>query len=357
MLRDAGSRVDGEPPWAAFDATAMGPPYDAGPQFPSGALLTGFGQLSGFYVAEAGYLLVLSHEVRLVDRDGTERARWESPYRITASAFDGELLGIADSARLTGLRAGDLAEVSRSTLHRNCWSAAMLGGHRLVCTGDRREFELVFSVYDLMSGGELGRSEPVPDAVGTRIAAVTGHDAFVTVGAGEFPSHRFELFRVTSEGPWIVEHHALFDTGESGAQFALVGDPATHVVNDLGRLLRFDGCERFNLECFVRDGSIGTFGVRERVLAIDELTTDSVVALTAAHEPGGMQCALGCGVQRADVASRAVLADGVFDGPVRSVLAARYDRWTDSVAVAAHATCPSSSCEDWSISRVALEAR
>lgn len=353
---DAGVPYDGSP-WDRFDATATGPvrPTDAGPQPPASAIATGDDQLVAFFVDSSGYLVVRRDGVERLDHGGAVRAGWETPYRVTAAAFERSTLAIADEARVATLDPESLSERASSVLARPCSAAAMLAAGRVVCRNVDGEFDLSFSIYDLGGHGELGRSARFPRFYTSRVFAVPGEDAFVGI-ASEISSTPF-VYRV-QDGVASLAGRAFESETTSLVPFVTVVAADTPLlVNDRGYLFRFDGCVDRDRDCFERVGSIGTVGLRERVVAMDDLAQDSVVTLSEPTPAGQSFCASGCDVRRTDLATRRVMAEGRFDGPLAEIVAVRVAPDGSGAVVAGHSVCDGIRCWGWSVTPVRWSAR
>ncbi|UJR80698.1 hypothetical protein [Sandaracinus amylolyticus] len=348
------SLPDGSP-WGLFDATPN-PRRDAGPRPPSSALSWGEDELVQLFVGDAGYLVVRRDVVQRFDRDGVERARWDAPERVVTAAFDGAQLTVVDGTSVVALDADALVEQMRTPLARRCSSATMLSGARLVCRDRDEASTHGLTVYDVVSGVELGHAITSDQRSVLHLFAVPDDAAVIALPDVAWASWvQPRLYRVEDgvASEWgIADAH----DSESAAPFlAIVRGAPARVVNERGHVFRFDTCAEGTAPCFERDGSLGTIGVRESVVAMDDLDHDAVLTLSQRQGSTGPRCVGGCALRRTDLATRAVLAEGTFEGPVGGVIAVRWDPRGGAAFVAGSTSCSDVACRGWSVTRVVME--
>ena len=166
-------------------------------------LVEGTKNLLDVFVAQAGVIVVDNASVSLIGRDATVLRSVPFTRQITAAAFDGTTLVIADTAKLTVLSPA-LDVGPTATLVATCADAVLLGGNDLVCApnGDTGRIYATYDVstnpptYLTNSGGYLYE--------GTPMFPVPGTTEFVTVTLEKAPAS-FELFQVASTGLRDVE--------------------------------------------------------------------------------------------------------------------------------------------------------
>ncbi|MDO9018308.1 MAG: hypothetical protein Q8S73_12180 [Deltaproteobacteria bacterium] len=286
------------------------------------------------FAVPAGIIVVTADAVVLRGRDGAEIARWTSAREITAAAFDGTYLAVADRAAMTALSPA-LAVLGTANVTDACAQVVFVGGARAVC-GPANDWDRVFDTYQLPAMRRLNRSAPFTYH-GIPMRRVPGRDDFTTVTTGLSPSD-INVYRVAAS-------HAALYMGESpyhGAfpvtnTYAFVGLPATHVVTVSGVILDIypptcvpmDG--RFGTGCFVRDGNLGTLRSGESFVALTEVSATAIAALvgtgTGFSSPA---CAGGCTLQRIEVAARTVTSTRAHTiAGVAAVVVARHDPYAD----------------------------
>lgn len=329
----SGPDAGGGPPTGAdagrpgLDAAAPGP--DAGSSGGT-VLASGTDTLVDLFPASSGLVVVRKTGIDLLDASGGVLATVASPRDITAAAFDGTLLGVADKAMLT-VYDTSLASLRSVALTESCASAVMVSGARFVC-GPEGDWDRVFVTYDLQTGAKLASSTPVTYE-GIPMRRVPGTDDFVTVTTGLSPSD-FYLHRVGADHK-VVSYGDSPYHGDFSATTAYAFDatPATHLVQNNGIFLRIytTACEAnqggWSNGCFERDGELGTLGDAESFAA---MTDDGAGTIYALVWSGGWYsdglCKDGCKVQRIDVAGRLVTGEAAMkmtDGA--AVAAAKWD--------------------------------
>lgn len=300
---------------------------------PSVVLSAGADALIDAFATPAGILVVHAGHVALVDRGGAELRRWTPPREITAAAFDGTYLAVADRAVLNVL-SPSLEERGSAPLTDTCVTGVIVSGPRFVC-GPAADWDRVFYVHELPSGRQLARSAPYTYQ-GTPMRRVTGRDDFTTVTTNLSPSDIY-LQRVTADGQVVSfgdsPYHGDFSVTDT---YAFVGDPATHVLTVGGILLQIyaSGCESrdagFRGGCFTRDGTVGTLRAGERFVALTEVGATSVAALVDRSGTFDLPCQSGCDLQRIDVPGRAVSSTRSHAVPsLQRVTVVRYDAHAD----------------------------
>ncbi|UJR79639.1 Hypothetical protein I5071_16770 [Sandaracinus amylolyticus] len=310
---------------------------DAGvPPVTGEVVARGSGELLAVFVIEAGWIVVDRDAARLIGRDGGELATFASGREITAAAFDGEYVAIADRAELTSLTP-DLATIATSRLPRFCEAGVIVSGHRFVC-GPENDWDRVFSTHDLETGATLGLSTE-HTYNGIPMERVPGTDHFVTTTVSSSPSD-FHLYEVTASGVATFVNESPYH-GDIAAStvFAFVGSPATHLVNHVGVMLRIfgDGCapgSSFTSGCFVRDGDLGTLSGSEGYVAMTEDGT-SIYALQGDGDRffSDPLCETACTIERVDPAARRVTSSRGYAVPFLAIPAFEHDRWASKVVL------------------------
>ncbi len=345
--RDAGSRPD------APDAS---PPPDGGLADPPDALVSGPEEMLDLFVVEAGILVVTRRSVALVDREGGELVRWESPRDITAAALDGDRLGIADRAMLTVIATATLEPLSTEPLTFECESAAVVSEHRFLCRTDSIEHEI--TVHDLRTGSEIFRTSAdherhLPHGA---MRGVAGSDRFIAADGN------FHLFRVSATGIDGLGSSAPGLLLPRSAIFAPAGSPPALALSSRGVRLRLDGCPGPVPGCFGEDGVVAGIEPDHELVAIDTTATGEVLGvIDRVPLPGTRRvtyCEEGCEIVRFDAALRGTIADAGWSAVVRTIIALRDDPWGGGVVIGTSATCFDDAwCRGWSVTRVAMVTR
>lgn len=319
-VQDAGSPTPGE------DGSVPPPPPGEGER----VLADRAGQLVDVFVTARGIIVVDAERVRLLDRAGAELATFETGREITAAAFDGVRLGVADRAFLFTLDA-DLVELARVALAEWCRSAVIVSGSRFVC-GPDDDWDRVFRTYDLSSGTELAASDEYTYN-GIPMFRVPGTDHFVTVTTGSSPSD-FHLYEVapTHDATFIGEspYHGDFPVTDV---FAFRGDPATHLITHEGLMLEIfhpdcvAGMSSFTSGCFTRDGDLGSLRVGESYVAMTQDDAGYVYGLREDGDPwfSDPRCESSCTLHRVDVEARSIDRERTYDHAFFDLVRMRHD--------------------------------
>jgi hypothetical protein len=314
---DGGDRAPRGDAAAASDAPTDGVP---------GSLMSGTEALVALFPVPAGAIVVTSTAVTLLARDGAKRATWSSGREITAAAFDGVRLAIADKGKLAVLDANLVASRTDVTLVESCGAAIIVDGGRFVC-GPTNDWDRIFYVYDLATGAMLGSSAKYTYN-GIPMHRVPGTNDFVTVDDELSPSH-FHLYRVPASS--VVEFqgespdHGAFPVSD---RYAFAGEPATHLITETGLMLRIYDPSPPDASAqaipFVKDGSLGTLDDTHRFLALDQTSTDAI-AIVGANDYARALCSSGCDLQRIDIAARRVTTTHRYVIDTQRVLLLRHD--------------------------------
>ena len=250
------------------------------------AISTGTTELVDAFVAATGVYVVLGNSLTLFDRNGEVVRRVDMPREVTAAAFDGEHLAIADQGKLTSYDL-ELNQIASTTTLETCVSLVVLSKQRAVC-GPENDWDRVFYTYDLSNGALLASSSKYTYN-GIPMRRVPGTDDFVTVTVDTSPSD-FHLYRLAdtdvvefvNESPYHGDFRVTNTYGFDGA-------PATQLITDAGLLLKIygDGCDTmtnsFTSGCFTKDGSIGTLSGAQLFVGLDTDTDGQVFALVDAN--------------------------------------------------------------------------
>lgn len=301
-------------------------------------LSTGASVLIDAFVAEAGIIIVLADAVLLVDRAGEELARVDSAREITAAAFDGETLVVADRARFASYDLA-LAKITEGDLAEECASAVLVSDHRFVC-GPTNDWDRIFTAYDARTGAFVASSDTYTYN-GIPMRRIPGTDDFVTVTVDSSPSD-FHLYSVldTGEAQYVNEspYHGDFSVTDV---YAFNGSPPTHLVTHEGLMLRIYGprCSAaessFDAECFVRDGALGTLLGAQRFVGMDNDAEGKLYGLVSVS--GNLYfdppCEAGCLVQRVDIASRTVESQRMHSLDMGAAVVVRHDPVSSALLV------------------------
>ncbi len=312
--RGDSSTGDGGPSASAGD-TADGGDVSVAPFVP----LTGTQTLIDLFPVAGGALVVTSESVLRVDRRGAVRASWRAPREITAAAWDGSNLGVADKAALSALDI-NLNVLTMTFLTETCGAAVAVSSARFVC-GPDIDWERPFYVYDMKKGQLLAKSSRTFTYQGASMQRIPGTDDFLTEEAGSF-----YLYNVDSESAlsYIGQSN---DPGQlvASATIAFIGSPVDHLLNENGVLLALRGSVPDGGTTppspLVRDGILGTLGETQSFVALDRASAD-VVALVANEYAS---CATGCALQHIDVAARTITSSRTRAVTAERVVLLRHD--------------------------------
>jgi hypothetical protein len=275
-------------------------------------LRTGTATLVDVFAVDAGVIVVDAGAVALVDRAGRTLKAVPFTRPITAAAFDGATLVVADAAELTVMTAA-LDVGPTAFLAESCASAVLVGQKHFVC-GAPEDWDRVFYTYD------VGANPPVQIAStgqftynGVPMRRVPGADEFVTVNSAQ-PA-QFYLFSVASSGVVSLLGGSAFNTAyDTNATFAFDGTPAAHLIQDQGDLLKLTGpgCEGTTTggsSCFAPDGVLGALRDGQVFIGLGDDgsgTISGIVGQTGAASTGGSLCASGCTAELIAVSSRTI---------------------------------------------------
>jgi hypothetical protein len=291
------------------------------------------------FPATSGIFVVLSDAVLLVDRQGQTIQKLAYPREITAAAFDGATLVVADKAKLTSFDV-NLAQIVSADLLETCASAVLVGKGRFVC-GPENDWDRVFYTYDSTSGALLASSKQYTYN-GIPMRRIPGKDDFVTVTVGSSPSD-FHLYSVAAGGEPVFINESPYHGGfRATSVYAFDGSPPEHLVTDEGLMLHIYGKDcnaasgSFSSECFTKDGTLGTLTGSQLFIGMDSDGAGKLYGLvdpTPNNFPSKSLCDDGCLVQRIDVASRTVEAQSVHHISLGAVVAARHDAVSGSLLI------------------------
>jgi hypothetical protein len=288
-------------------------------------LSAGTNKLINVFPSEKGILVVLDDAVVLVARSGAELTRLTAPRTITAAAFDGQYLGVADAAILTTFLP-DLTWHAATTLVEGCASAVVVGDSRLVC-GPANDWDRIFYTYDLPNGVLLARSDKYTYQ-GIPIQRVPGTNQFLSLGSFYY------VYSVGSDGKAAQIATSSFDLRGSPT-YGFDNDPATHLITDSGQLVSLPSAPTCTADagllngCIQQDGVLGTIPAGQRFVAFAQDGMGNVIGMTGAGGLNGA-CYGGCMLQRAAIATRTVLTSRSYpSSDVGNVVASHHDRWAD----------------------------
>ena len=259
--------------------------------------------------AAGDFLLVVDAEsVSRLDASGQVVGRFAPGRTITAAAFDGDYLAVADREVVTAL-SPTLVELSRTDVAEPCTSAVIMDGHRLVC-GPENDWQRVYSTIDLVDGGIVAQSQPFTYK-GMKLMRVPGRAEFVAFSNASSPS--LHLFEVPGDVPVYVNRWPYHGDVPLSSVNAFSALPSTHVITASGRLLRIrgEGCgvpgTRWPL-CFELDGDLGVLPIGATYVALTHHVGGHVFGLRSSDPSRTVEpvCSaeVGCILDRVDVAAR-----------------------------------------------------
>jgi len=277
-----------------------------GGQAPAATVVSeGTDSLVDLFTTAQGVFVVTSSRLALYDTNDSLTFQQSFPREVTAAAMDGDTIAIADRAFVTPFFS--LQAQAPIALTESCQSAAMVSGHRLVCSpfGTNR----VLRTYSLDTGAEIAQSANFI-YTGAYIRRIPGSDSLVSIDYLIQSPSDFRRFDVQPDGKTVYfsdsPYHGDFPVTFT---FAFDGTPAAHVIQETGLLLSIFGtaaipCTCTSIAgCFVKDGAIGTLNGTERFVALTEAGNGALIGLVAPTN-GPTGCAGGCALQFIDIASR-----------------------------------------------------
>jgi hypothetical protein len=273
--------------------------------------------------------VVLSDAIILADRLGTELGRVSSPREITAAAFDGERLVVADKARLTTYDL-NLAPVATGTLVEACASAVLVSGALFIC-GPSNDWDRVFYTYDANTG-VLVASSLKYTYKGIPMRRIPGTDDFITVTVDLSPSD-FYLYMVdAAHGAVFVSDSPYHGDFAVEKTYAFDGAPPAHVITSQGLMLQIFGSNCATAasstvkQCFVKDGALGTLTGAQRFVGMDNDANGMVYGLVdPSYDYYDGPCSSSCIAQRIDSTKRSVVAQRIYSLDTGAIVVARHD--------------------------------
>ena len=256
-------------------------------------------------ISKRAFVVTSSH---LLLYDGTDTLAFQQsfPREVTAAAMDGDLVAVADRALVTpfiSLQAGQPV-----TLTESCQSAAIVSGHRFVCSPFDYQSR-VLRTYNLDTGAEIAQSNTFA-YIGSPIRRIPGGDTLISTDYGVESPSDFYLFQVNAAGKVDYVNQSPYH-GDFPVTFTFAFDavPAVHVIQETGLLLAINGTAAMpctsdpGAGCFLEDGVLGTLNGNEHFAALTEGADGTVIGLVATTASGA-GCGNGCGLQIVDVAAR-----------------------------------------------------
>lgn len=270
---------------------------------------TGTSVLLDAFPAGDEVLAVFKDKVERFSKTGQSLGGVSWPREITATAFDGTVLAIADKARLTKLDVG-LTSGGYVDLIEPCQSAVLLSNGRFIC-GPANDWDRLFYSFDMATVQPLQTSAAYTYN-GIPMRRVSGRNDFVTVTTDSSPSD-FHLYTLNSSDKvtYINEspYHGDFRVTNV---YAFYPSPATHLVTDTGILLHIYGtnCALGSAsanDCLVKDGNLGTLSGSQLFAAMTNDESGNVYGLVIPQSTyGNVSCSTGCTVQKINVGCRVI---------------------------------------------------
>lgn len=265
---------------------------------------------------------------------GTDRLSGEgrsfsvpSSHTITAAAFDGDVLAVADQAYVTSYDA-NLTLQQTLPVQTSCISGALIVGHRFVCAPPAYAS---FTVFDFASGSvtqnPTSAEQPMAEALTLRV--VPGLNELVSPNYGRFVSYAFTpdgtISTIGSNG------YGVNGRVPTSAWFAFDANPATHVIDEWGDLMKLDapGCTPPGTSagygtCLQIDGHLGDLTADETFVAMADDGAGTLFGIVASMEQLG-PCSQGCTVERIDIPSQTVVRRSAYVNVGGSFVGAKYD--------------------------------
>ncbi|HWZ92538.1 MAG TPA: hypothetical protein VNW92_26915 [Polyangiaceae bacterium] len=343
----SGSSTHGAAGTASSDNGAAGGGGGGNSGSGSGLMLASGGQsLVDLFVSDAGLLLIFSDEVRLVSRAGKTLQSVSAPREVTAAAFDGNLLVVADKAKFTTYDP-NLKQLASANLAVTCSSGVLMDDQRFVC-GQNVDWDRVYYTYDALKGTLVASSKTYTyDGIPMRRAP--GTNQFVAVEVASEPANLF-LFETEASGEVTFLGPGPFEISDSNAVYAFSGNPATQVIVDDGTILEIDPgkCTQSSITtgCFNQSGALGTLSGAQRFIGLDQDLNGKVYALVDTSPTYDQICGSGCLVEQIDVASRVVSSQALYSlQSATRIVNVRHDATANALVVgySTGSTFPSSS--------------
>jgi hypothetical protein len=293
-------------------------------------LAQGTSQLIDVFVGDLGIYVVTTDGVVLFDRGGSQRALAPAARQVTAAAFDGTQLVVADRAKLTTYDSA-LSAIVSADLMEACAATVLVSRDRFVC-GPSNDWDRIFYTYDARTGALLATSNAYTYN-GIPMRRVPGTDDFITVTSDLSPSD-FHLYTVLSNGQvsYVNEspYHGDFSVTTT---YAFDGSPPTHLITSAGLLLKIydTGCtvdaSSFTSTCFVKDGALGTLSGNQYFVSMDSDAAGTIFGLVDPSTSYALSgpCAQGCLLERVDVAARTILSQSIAHLGIARSVAFRHD--------------------------------
>jgi hypothetical protein len=150
--------------------------------------------LIDLFVVDAGIIVVDASSVALIGRDAKVIKAVPFARQITAAAFDGTTLVVADAAELTVMSPA-LDVGPTAFLIDGCGSAVLVGGNYFVC-GPNTDVSRVYDTYDVRMNPPTRIASSSPYTYdGVPMRPVPGTNHFVTVTLNISPPS-FSLFQL-----------------------------------------------------------------------------------------------------------------------------------------------------------------
>jgi hypothetical protein len=289
--------------------------------------------LIDLFVVDAGIIVVDASSVALIGRDAKVIKAVPFARQITAAAFDGTTLVVADAAELTVMSPA-LDVGPTAFLIDGCGSAVLVGGNYFVC-GPNTDVSRVYDTYDVRMNPPTRIASSSPYTYdGVPMRPVPGTNHFVTVTLNISPPS-FSLFQVAPDtGAVTFSGSSPFAAYAATQVMAFDGTPATHMIQSQGDILGLtgSGCQSPTQSiygCFMQTGVLGTLRTGQSYLGLGDDGAGRIVAVVAqsmALSPYQAQCPSGCPVQLIDISSRTILQQQTYPlSDLVAVVRAAYD--------------------------------
>lgn len=279
-------------------------------------------QFLGLFTVASGALVVHSEGAVTLARDETLTSAWASPKALTAAAFDGTRLVVADAKELE-VRSLQYEAIRTVTLEGKCDFATFAAEHTVICAPKTHNSDGTVSNYDIESGNLVGRSLGLAYEGMPPLRAVPGREQLaqyspLALYAME-PAGQLQLL---GKGPY----------GGNNAEFLRSGEST--LLLDSGEFVRVSNsrtCDTEPLGCFQTAGLLG-LGVGEKIQAFQALADGGLLTVIYSSErhPAAPKVVA---LQLRDVTTRSIVAQKLYDFGDDSVTAVRYDEVADQVWV------------------------
>ncbi|HTQ06017.1 MAG TPA: hypothetical protein VMI54_19280 [Polyangiaceae bacterium] len=279
------------------------------PSFGGLELASDSSTLVDMFVADTGVIVVDTERVDLVDRNGKvlDTVAFDDGFGAHTADFDGALLVVTGATSFITFDP-TLRELESGTLPAQCTGSVLLDSHTFLCGGGETSNRTYYAQNALT--GDLYATTKDKGFLAGRMRRAPGRADFVAYEAGANPPN-FAVFDVDGHG--VVSLNASSASGlRASAVYAFADNPATHLVNDQGRLVCLTASDCGDPPKGLEpDGDIGLLPADTYFAAMDVDAAGKLHAIEGVQTftgASGPTCETGCTIERIDVATGTVEA-------------------------------------------------